>query len=182
MKSNSREAVVQLVDDDRYELRGVEDFDSFYRREFPRMVDLAYALSGSRLAAEDLVQDAMMVAHADWDRVGRLDRPGAWVRRVVVNRAASHYQRRKAEFRALARLAPLRGTPPARLEAEAREFWQQVRGLPKRQAQALALHYLDELSVAEIAVVLECAAGTVKVHLHRGRKALAAALSIEEEL
>jgi len=58
-------------------------FDAFYAAEFPRMVDIAYALSGSRLAAEDLAQDAMIAAHKQWDRVGTLDRPGAWVRRVV---------------------------------------------------------------------------------------------------
>jgi len=167
---------------DRYVLRGVEDFDSFYRREFPRMVDLAYALSGSRIASEDLAQEAMMAAHADWDRVGRLDRPGGWLRRVLLNRAASYYQRRRAEVRALGRLALLRGAPPARLDAEAREFWQLVRKLPGRQAQAVALHYLDDLSVAEMAEAMGCAESTVKVHLHRGRKALATALRIEEEI
>jgi DNA-directed RNA polymerase specialized sigma24 family protein len=37
--------------------------DAFYRSEFPRMVNIAYALSGGRLAAEDLAQDAMIAAH-----------------------------------------------------------------------------------------------------------------------
>lgn len=157
-----------------------EAFDSFYRREFPRMVDLAHALSGSRLAAEDLAQEAMIAAHRDWRRIGTLDRPGAWVRRVVVNRAASMYHRRRAELRAIARLGPLRGVPPARLDAESHEFWEAVRRLPHRQAQAVALHYLDELSVTEIADVLGCAENTVKVHLHRGRVALAERLRLEE--
>jgi hypothetical protein len=35
-------------------------FDAYYRSEFSRMVNIAYALSGSRLAAEDLAQDAMV--------------------------------------------------------------------------------------------------------------------------
>lgn len=155
-------------------------FDSFYAREFPRMVDLAYALSGSRLAAEDLAQDAMVAAHRDWERIGALDRPGAWARRVVINKAASLYQRRKAEVKAVARLAPVRGLatgPP--LAPDFEHVWQEVRSLPRRQAQAVALFYLDDLAVAEIAEVMGCAVGTVKAHLHQARASLAKALGVE---
>jgi RNA polymerase sigma-70 factor (ECF subfamily) len=173
------------VTEDREEPRAQrvpEVFGTFYIREFPRMVDLAYALSGSRIASEDLAQEAMIAAHKDWDRVGTLDRPGAWVRRAVTNKAASLYHRRRAEIRALARLGPLRGTPPAKLDVEAREVWRTVRKLPTRQAQAIALFYLDELTVAETAEVMGCAENTVKVHLHQARKTLATRFDAEEEL
>ena len=161
-------------------VRGLEPFDRFYAREFPKMVTIAYALSGGRMAAEDLAQEAMIAAYRRWPEVGALERPGGWARRVVLNLAASAYHRRKAEARALLRLAPLRGEPPAELSAESREFWQAVRRLPKRQAQAVALHYLEGAPVAEIAAIMECAENTVKVHLHRGRQALAAWLGAEE--
>jgi len=72
------------------------------------------------------------------------------------------------------------GEPPAQLGAESAEFWREVRRLPRRQAQAVALFYLEETSVAEIAEVLGCAESTVKVHLHRGRQALAKRLHAEE--
>jgi RNA polymerase sigma-70 factor (ECF subfamily) len=51
-----------------------------------------------------------------------------------------------------------------------------VRRLPKRQAQAVALHYLEDRSVEDIAAILECSTGTVKQHLHRARRRLAALL------
>ncbi len=57
--------------------------------------------------------------------------------------------------------------------AEVEEFWAEVRKLPRRQAQSVALYYLYDLSVAEIAQTLECSTGSVKVHLSRGRAALA---------
>jgi DNA-directed RNA polymerase specialized sigma24 family protein len=44
------------------------------------------------------------------------------------------------------------------------------------------LHYLDSLTVSEIADAMGCAENTVKVHLHRGRNALAINLDVEEEL
>lgn len=157
-------------------------FDAFYRFEFPRMVNIAYALSGSRLAAEDLAQDAMIAAHGQWDRVGALDKPGAWARRVVVNNAASLYRRRMAELKAVARLGPLRGSLPQSLDAESEHLWHEVRRLPRRQAQAVALFYVDDMTVATIAEIMECAEGTVKVHLHKARQTLAARLRLQGEV
>lgn len=156
-------------------------FDVFYRAEFTRMVRIAYALSGSRLAAEDLAQDAMVAAHRQWDRVGTLNEPGAWTRRVVINKAASLYQRRKAELRAIGRLGPLRGSLPQSLDAESDHLWLEVRRLPQRQAQAVALFYVDDMTVAAIAAVMECAESTVKVHLHRARQTLATRVQLQGE-
>ena len=143
------------------------------------VVGLAYALSGSRLGAEDLAQDAFLAAHQRWERISGYDKPGAWVRRVVSNLAVSGFRKRSAEKRALDRLAGQRAQPLPELEAEDEEFWQMVRGLPKRQAQATALFYVEDRSVAEIAEILDCSASTAKVHLFRGRQALAAKLGLE---
>ncbi len=137
------------------------------------MVGLAYALSGSRWAAEDLAQEAFIAAHEQWDRIGRYEAPGAWVRRVVANMAVSLYRRKASEARALARAAlHLQEALPA-LDVEDEQFWSEVRALPKRQAQAVALHYLEDLPVAEVAEILDCAESTAKVHLHKARKRLA---------
>jgi RNA polymerase sigma-70 factor (ECF subfamily) len=51
-------------------------------------------------------------------------------------------------------------------------FWQQVRSLPRRQAQSVALFYLEDRSAEEIAEILHCSISTVRVHLHRGRTTL----------
>jgi RNA polymerase sigma-70 factor (ECF subfamily) len=160
---------------------GLPSFEGFYRREFRAMVALAYALSGSRSAAEDLAQEAMVVAHQRWDEVARLERPDAWVRRVVSNMAVSAYRKRRSELRALARLAGRRQEVLAPMEPADEEFWGAVRALPHKQAQAVALHYLDDMSVNDIAEVLDCSPSTAKVHLFRGRKNLAAALGLEVE-
>jgi RNA polymerase sigma-70 factor (ECF subfamily) len=155
-----------------------ESFESFYRREFRSVVGLAYALSGSRLGAEDLAQDAFVAAHQRWDQISGYDKPGAWVRRVVANLAISGFRRRAVEARAMARLAGHRHAIPE-LEPEDEEFWQMLRRLPKRQAQATALFYVEDRSVAEIAEILECSSSTAKVHLFRGRQALARELGLE---
>ena len=150
-----------------------EDFDGFYRREFNATVTLAYALSGRWGVAEELAQEAFLVAHREWDRLSHYEQPRAFVRRVVVNAAVSHRRRAAAEARALVRLVAGQRPTPAVVGAEATAFWRLVRGLPRRQAQVTALFYLEDRSVEEIAEVLGCAEATVKVHLYRARAALA---------
>jgi RNA polymerase sigma-70 factor (ECF subfamily) len=54
------------------------------------------------------------------------------------------------------------------------------RRLPARQAQAIALTYVDDLPVERIAAVLGCSVNTVKTHLKRGRAALAASFDQSE--
>lgn len=162
-------------------VRAIEPFEAFYAREFRSVVGLAYALSGSGSNAEDLAQEAFVAAHKKWDEIGAYDKPEAWVRRVVSNLSVSRFRRRASELKALSRLAGFRRDHASigELPSEAEHFWAQVRRLPKRQAQAVALHYLEDMSINDIAVVLECAPNTVKVHLHKGRQTLADRLDLE---
>lgn len=162
----------------RFKMRSTEKFDAFYRREFSSVVGLAYALSGSRWAAEELAQEAFLAAHRRWDVVSGYEQPGAWVRRVVSNLSTSLVRRRVVEARALVKLAARRPESLPPLDAIDAEFWRAVRSLPKRQSQVIALHYLEDLSVAKIAETLKLAEGTVKAHLHRGRIELARRLSL----
>lgn len=156
----------------------VTSFEELYRRELAAVIALAYVLSGSRMAAEELAQEAFLSAHRRWGDIGRYDDPAAWVRRVCVNRSVSLIRRRASEARALARLASRR-VLPEELPPDCDVFWSAVRRLPRRQAQVVALYYLDDRPVAEIATVLGCAAGTVKAHLHRARRSLATELGCE---
>jgi hypothetical protein len=73
-----------------------------------------------------------------------------------------------------------RRTLPAELPAPAHEFWAAVRSLPPMQAHVIALHYVEDRSVYDIAELLGVAPGTVKTHLFRARRALAAKLGLEE--
>ncbi len=164
-------------------------FDDLYQREWHAMTALGWSLTGSWAVAEELVQDAFADAFRRWETVSGLDRPGAWVRRAVINRSASHHRHRGVERRGLAVLGARQRSDgesdDSTGEAGADRvgdpaFWAAVRSLPERQLQCVALHYLEDRSVAEIAEVLDCRPATVKVHLHRGRLALAKRLDALE--
>ena len=158
----------------------VQDFAPFYRDHYRPVVGLAYVLSGSRLAAEDLAQEAFAAAYQRWNVIEGYDNPGAWVRHVAANRARSRFRRMRAERRALRRLGG-QAVVVGELPEPSAEVWAAVRRLPKQQATAIALSYFADLPIDAIAVAMGCREGTVKTHLKRGRAALRSTLRLEEE-
>jgi RNA polymerase sigma-70 factor (ECF subfamily) len=158
-----------------------DSFTEFYRREWRDVVGLGFVLTGNRWVAEDLAQDGFAAACRNWDRVADLDKPGAWVRRVVVNHSASWFRRSGAERRALARFGNPATSSSLDLEGEVAEVWAAVRTLPKRQAQAIALVYFDGMSVDETSQAIGCSRETARTHLKRGRKALSERLGMKED-
>jgi RNA polymerase sigma-70 factor (ECF subfamily) len=156
----------------------VPPFDDFYRAEVARLVVLARSLCPSGVA-EDIAQEAMLVAYRKWRTVSAMDRPDLWVRRVCVNLAVSTFRRKMSELRAVTRLAARRDVEP--LSEDTEEIWAACRSLPRRQAQAIALRVVYDLPLADIAVVLACSEGTVKQHLSRARASLRASLHLEDE-
>ena len=154
-------------------------FDDFYRSEHRHVLGLAFVLTGNQWVAEDTAQDAFTAAFRNWRSIVAYDSPGAWVRRVTCNRAASVLRRRVREAKAIMRLAG-RTQTSIELDEGDEAFWHAVRRLPPRQAQAVALYYLEDYSVREIAEVLDCSEGSVKTHLSRAREAVARQLRLED--
>lgn len=154
------------------------DFAAFYALEIRAVVDLAFVLCGDRSTAEDLAQEAFAAAFRKWDRIGTYDNPGAFVRRVVANRRVSWFRRQIRETRAKARLDANNEPLPAQivLPPPAAEVWAAVRQLPHRQAQVIALHYLDGMSLAQIGAVLGITKESVHTHLKRARATLSTRL------
>ncbi len=155
-------------------------FADLYASQYEAMLRLAGALVGRWDVAEELVQDAFVALHRRWDRVSRYDSPVDWLRRVVSNRAISTLRRRATEVRLLGQLARERN-PAVEPPSAQHPVWQVVVKLPKRQAQVIALRYVDDLSVAQIASVLQCNENTVRTHLRRARLTIADRLDLEDE-
>jgi RNA polymerase sigma-70 factor (ECF subfamily) len=152
------------------------DFAQLVERESQGLVAAVTAIVGDRHRAEEIVQDAFERCYRRWRRVSRLDRPGAWVRRVAINAAISSRRRSTTERRAVERLgarAELVGPSTDPLGAlDDAVLWAEVRALPGEQAAAIALRYVADLTLEEIAATLEVSVPAAKSLLHRGRRAL----------
>lgn len=144
-------------------------FEDMYRSEYPGLIAVATALSGAE--GEDLVQDAMVRALVHWERVGRLERPGGWCHRVLVNLCRSRWRRVRTQTAHLGRLRREEPSSPGP-SVEIMAFWSAVRDLPTRPRLAVALRYAGDRSVDEIASILDVPEGTVTSDLSRARLAL----------
>ena len=152
------------------------EFDALYRRTSARIMGQAYALTGNRAAAEDLVQEAFGRAWMRWGRVRSLENPEAWVRRVMLNQAISSWRKTSRPDR----LEPVSraGDEP---DVDAMWLAAALAKLPKDQCRAVVLHDAAGLSVPEIAGELRVPAGTVKSWISRGRAALSVMLADSRE-
>jgi RNA polymerase sigma-70 factor, ECF subfamily len=150
-------------------------FEDVYRHEYPGLVAVATALTGDVRDGEDVVQDTMVKAFIRWDDVGRLERPGAWCHRVLLNACRSRWRRRRTEQRFWSR-ARRDERSMAEPSAEVMVFWALVRELPSRPRLSVALHFAGERTMAEIASILDVPEGTVRSDIARARVVISAAL------
>lgn len=162
-----------------------DGFDDLFRREYPRLCRLATSIVGEEEVAKEVVQEALSRLFADWPRLSKLDSPGGWVRRVVI-REAVRTRTRTAVPATTASLLTVEwetgagdaGRAPG-AAAVAVDLWRALAELSPMQRAAVALYYLEDLPVETIAEDLGCEPSTVRVHLSRGRRSLAAALGEE---
>ncbi len=156
---------VPVVDGDT-----IHDFDGFYHAHFRSLTVQLAAYTGDLGQAQDLTQEAFCRAFARWSKLARYDDPLAWVRQVAWNLARSRWRRLRTaqSFLRRQREQHVPGPTPDRIA-----LTKALALLPPNHRRAVVLHYLADLSVADIARQEGVADGTVKSWLHRGRTALA---------
>ena len=160
--------------------RTPRDFESVVVAEYPRLVATAQFLVGSSHVAEELVQDCLARSFRRWDEVSRLDRPGAWLRRTVINASMSSLRRSRTERRAVRRLGLQRRIPDT--EPDLERFSALVASLPEQMSRALALRYGADLSVRAVALELSISESAARTVLFRARERLRADLVAAGEL
>jgi DNA-directed RNA polymerase specialized sigma24 family protein len=136
--------------------------EAIYRAQWAPLVRLALVMTGDRGKAEDIVHDVFVRLAT---RPTPQD-PPSYLRRMVVNATRDHHRRIRIERR-FVHVAP----PPAVIP-EVDEVILIVQRLPNRQRQALALRFYADMSLEQIAQLLECPTGTVKSLIHRGIEGL----------
>ena len=159
-------------------------YEDFVAARLPSILRYATALTGSPPLAEDVVQEVLVRVQSRWRRISAVERPEAYVRRMVLNEYLGWRRRRSSREVALPPetmegLAP-RVADPALAHGDSDQLRRALALLPRRQRAVLVLRFYEGLSDAEIAVDLGCATGTVRSHASRALAALRTALHSEE--
>ena len=153
-------------------------FREIFAASYRRLVVQLYGVTGDAAEAEDLVQEAFVRAAAAGGKFVAVDNHEAWLRTVAINLQRSRWRKLRNFSRIREKLAASPSDLPA-LE-DRLDVIDALRMLPVGQREVVALHYLADLGIAEVAETLGIAQGTVKSRLNRGREALALALTKEE--
>lgn len=155
------------------------DFEEFYQANYGRTVAMAAAVLGNRLEAEDVAQEAFTRALARWSRLSRYELPEAWVRQVAIRLAIDSGRRVRRTIKVAVKMSAQRH-PPQQEAADSLPFTalgDALKRLPLQQRKLVALYYLADMSVADIARESGVAVGTVKARLASARQHIERELS-----
>lgn len=158
--------VPRLVDD------GEQDFGRWVAARGGALQRFAYLVTGNAADAPDLVQDALAHALPRWERLAAAGTAEAYVRRSIVNGSVSRWRKNRRlvsvdDVELVAPRAPVTEPDEAARRDDAEEAWQLVRSLPTKQRAAVVLRFYEDLSFAQIALVLDCPEATARSHVHR---------------
>jgi RNA polymerase sigma factor (sigma-70 family) len=136
--------------------------EAVYAATYRNLLRVAFVLTGSGPAAEDVVHDVFAKVGP---RIDTLAEPAAYLRVAVVNRCRSLHRRDVA--------APRPDMPTdAVMDVGLVELRDALIALPIRQRTAIVLRYLCDLPEEEIADILKCRRPTVRTLIHRGLASL----------
>jgi RNA polymerase sigma-70 factor (sigma-E family) len=154
-----------------------QDFADFVVGRWASLYRLSYLLAASPSGAEDLLQTTLEKAYVRWQRIGAMEHPEAYVRKMLATTAASGGRRAWHRERPSAEL-PEGGDGADELPVLDRALlWPLVCALPPRQRAVVVLRYYEDLTETQIADVLGCAPGTVKSQASAAMAALRRALA-----
>ena len=156
------------------------DFDAFYIATVRRVVLYLYAACGDRSDAQDIAQEAFARSWQHWSKVAEYEDPEAWVRTIAWRLMINRWRGLRRRLAARARMGPpIEATDSPSPDRVA--IVDALQRLPKPQRQVVALHYLLDMPVNEIAASTGTPAGTVKARLSRARTTLARLLTDHDQ-
>ncbi|GLY92791.1 SigE family RNA polymerase sigma factor [Actinoplanes sp. NBRC 103695] len=151
-------------------------FEDFVSARLGSLVRYATVVTWDPHLAEDITQNVLVRAHSRWSRIGGLDAPELYLKRMIVNEFLSWRRRRAARSVPLAGdtlaglMPPVPDLTAPRDERDA--MLRLIATLPPRQRAVIALRFYEDLSTEQIAETLGCRAVTVRTHLSRALASL----------
>jgi RNA polymerase sigma factor (sigma-70 family) len=147
-----------------------EDFEEFFRREYPRFVRSLYLLTGHLDEAEDLAQEALARTFGMWSTVQGMESPAGYAYRIALNLNRNRIRHLRVRARRLLMDArTVASTAPGNLQGEISAA---VARLPRSQREAFVLVDWLGMDTEEAGRVLGIKAVSVRSRVHRARASL----------
>lgn len=148
-------------------------FETFVAAELPGLARYARVLTGNREHAHDVLADALVRAQMRWKRIGDMEFPVAYVRRMITTGYLA--ERRRWSARHVTPVATLPERPavdPVGPVDDRSVLNHLLVGLPRTQRAAIVMRFYLDLSDDEIARDLGCSPGAVRSYVSKGLAAM----------
>lgn len=150
--------------------------EEMYKEYFPRVVRLLTPVLRDAAIAEDLAQETMARFLGRLERLDTSTPVWPWLKTVAMRLAIDHFRRGNREVPWEPR--DIATEDPSVVHED--EYWCEegpqlvaaLRGIPKRQRQALALRYLHDRDPAEVARALNLSKGALEQLVFRARRSM----------
>ncbi|GIG68815.1 SigE family RNA polymerase sigma factor [Phytomonospora endophytica] len=152
------------------------EFAEFVTARSPRLLRLAYLLTGDVHLAQDLLQTSLMACQRRWVRVRELDQPFFYVRKVMYRQQSNWWRSRRRRPEVVVPDLPDTegGGDPAESYPDRGGLIAALRALPPRQRAVVVLRYYEDRPEAEVAELLKISPGTVRSQASRALSKLRA--------
>ncbi len=181
-----RAATVASMQRDLVERAKTGDLDAFaqlVKASAPRLRGVANLILRDIDLAEDALQDALLLAWRDIRALRDPDAWDAWLRRLTVNACykAAGKERKRSQVEVHVDPDPvIVRTPDSAADVAEREWvLAELDRLDLDRRSVLVLHYYLDLSLPEVAEILDIPYGTVTSRLHRGLEQMRRSMRIE---
>jgi RNA polymerase sigma-70 factor (sigma-E family) len=147
-------------------------FDEYVVARSSALLRFAYLLCADRHLAEDLLQEVLVKAHRRWSAI-EADNPDAYLKQALVRTHIS-WNRRRSSSEVPSAYVPESAYVDAFDDRHASrdEVWAMLATLSPTQRAVLVLRYYEDLDDRRIAELVAISPSTVRVHAHRGLRAL----------
>ena len=142
-------------------------FEEFLAVRLPALTRYATALAGDPDAGADVLQDVLLKAQPRWSRIGALDTPEAYIRKMVINELISARRRLTARLRREHIHRPESINDRSEQFAQREALVQLIRALPARQRIVVVLRYFEDMADGDIAALMGCSLVTVRSQASR---------------
>ncbi len=145
-----------------------------YEQYSKAMFNICMRMASDRSAAEDLLQDAFIIAFNKLHQLKQPEQFGGWLKRIVVNECI-RYTKKKVRWQ------DLENTDLNNLAEEETAWWKtvdlqmihrEIKGLPEGCRQVFTLYVTEDYSHREIATELGISESTSKSQYHRAKQLL----------
>lgn len=165
------ELIRRMMTDDR------EAFDQLMERYYPKMIRMAYLISGNFADSEDIVQETFVSCYVNRRKIREPRYFERWLYKILTREAWQICRRSRRE-------QPVEEVFGEDMPGNAsvleevmknsgdRDLYRAIETLPAKQRTVVVLYYFNSMSTKEIAKVMGCLEGTVKSRLFTARNNL----------